>query len=52
MTIISKANVKLVQLFASLIIMVMVKLAKAMAIKVDVGGLFIVLSFLNVDDVH
>jgi hypothetical protein len=46
------AYVELVHLLASLIIMVMVKLAKAMAVRVDVGVLLVVLSFLKVDDVH
>jgi hypothetical protein len=32
--------------------MVMVKLAKEMVVRVDVGVLFIVLFFFNMDDVH
>jgi hypothetical protein len=39
-SIIGKADAKLVHLLASLIAMVMVKLAKAMDVKVDVGVFF------------
>lgn len=51
-SIISKVDVKLMHLLASLVVMVIVKLAKAMVARVDVGVLFVVLSLLNVDDVH
>ncbi len=40
----SKVDVELVHLLASLVVMVMVKLAKAMVARVDVGVLFVVLS--------
>jgi hypothetical protein len=51
-SIISKVDVELMHLLASLVVMVIVKLAKAMVARVDVGVLFVVLSLLNVDDVH
>jgi hypothetical protein len=51
-SIISKVDVELMHLLASLFVMVIVKLAKAMVARVDVGVLFIVLSLSNVDDVH
>ncbi len=47
-----KVDVELVHLLASLVVMIMVKLAKAMATRVDVGVLFVVLSLLNMDVVH
>lgn len=47
-----KVDVELVHLLASPVVMVMVKLAKATATRVDVEVLFVVLSFLNMDDVH
>ncbi len=47
-----KVDVELVHLLASLVVMVMVKLAKVMVTRVDVRVLFVVLSFLNMDDVH